>query len=74
MADFKACASRALNLDEKPTRRWAREGSTRRLLNAADIASAVRYVAEGQGEPMAVFVATRGTAFESLAGDAVAAD
>lgn len=56
IADFKAYASRALNRAEGFRRRWAREGSTRRLPTPAAIRSAIRYVVEGQGEPMAVYV------------------
>jgi len=55
VADFKAYASRALNR-EGYRKRWAREGSTRRLANNAAVLSAVRYVTEGQGEAMAVYV------------------
>ena len=58
--DFKAYASRELNVVEGYRRRWAREGSTRRLSTPAAIQAAVRYVADGQGEPMAVYVWHRG--------------
>jgi REP element-mobilizing transposase RayT len=60
IADFKAYASRALNRNEPPRKRWAREGSTRRLGTPASIQAAVRYVADKQGEPMAVYVERRG--------------
>jgi hypothetical protein len=55
VADFKAYASRALNQVEGYRRRWAREGSTRRLLNSAAIVSAVRYVVNCQRDAMAVY-------------------
>jgi REP element-mobilizing transposase RayT len=54
MRDFKAYASRSL--DHKKA--WTRHGSTRYLWERDDVAHAVRYVVEGQGEPMAVFVST----------------
>jgi REP element-mobilizing transposase RayT len=60
IADFKAYASRALNRDEPRRKRWAREGSTRRLSTPESIQAAVRYVADKQGEPMTVYVARRG--------------
>jgi len=56
LADFKAYASRALNQTEGYRRRRAREGSTRRLPTSAAVASAVRYVVDGQGDAMAVYV------------------
>ena len=59
VADFKAYASRALNRTEPRRRRWAREGSTRRLGTLEAIQAAVRYVADKQGEPMAVYVEHR---------------
>jgi REP element-mobilizing transposase RayT len=60
MADFKVYASRRLNRTgfEDPSRkRWARHGSTRWLWKDEDVRSAVRYVVEEQGEPMAVYMA-----------------
>ena len=56
VADFKAYASRALNQVEGYRRRWAREGSTRRLPDNAAISSAVRYALYSQGDRMAVYV------------------
>jgi REP element-mobilizing transposase RayT len=56
IADFKAYASRALNLQSGPARRWAREGSTRPLRTREAIQEAIRYVVESQGKPMAVYV------------------
>jgi hypothetical protein len=56
IADFKAYASRASNQVEGYRRRWAREGSTRRLPNSAAVQAAVRYVVDRQGEAMAVHV------------------
>jgi REP element-mobilizing transposase RayT len=54
MRDFKAYASRSL--DHKKA--WTRHGSTRYLWERDDVAHAVRYVVEGQGDPMAVFMDT----------------
>ena len=59
IADFKAYASRALNLVEGRRTRWAREGSTRRLPTAGAVETAIRYVISGQGEPMAVYCSDR---------------
>jgi REP element-mobilizing transposase RayT len=59
MNDFKAYASRALsrlNGNEPGRKRWARHGSTRWLWSDQDVAEAIRYVVEQQGEPMAVFL------------------
>jgi hypothetical protein len=56
VAEFKAYASRALNAKEGYRKRWAREGSTRRLPSIGAIRAAVRYVVEGQGDPMAAYV------------------
>ena len=61
MNDLKAYASRWLNrmgLDQPARKRWARHGSTRGLWKSEDISAAIRYVVDGQGEPMAVFEAT----------------
>jgi REP element-mobilizing transposase RayT len=57
MNDVKSYASRCLNglsLDEPNRKRWARHGSTRWLWEAENVAAAIRYVVEEQGEPMAV--------------------
>jgi REP element-mobilizing transposase RayT len=59
MGALKAYASRVLNrlrLDGKDRRRWAHHGSTRYLWTKEETAAAIRYVVEGQGTPMAVFV------------------
>jgi len=59
MNAFKSYASRRLNrlsMDEPDQKRWARHGSTRWLWTDEDVSGAIRYVVEGQGEPMAVFV------------------
>jgi REP element-mobilizing transposase RayT len=59
MNSFKSYASRGLNqlLRDTPDRkRWARHGSTRWLWKDQDVREAIRYVVDGQGEPMAVFV------------------
>ncbi len=58
--DFKSYASRGLNRlgrDGPDRKRWARHGSTRWLWKDQDVQAAIRYVVEGQGEPMAVFIA-----------------
>jgi REP element-mobilizing transposase RayT len=58
MNDIKAYASRCLNrmgLDEPGRKRWARHGSTRWLWKLENISAAIRYVVDGQGDPMAVF-------------------
>lgn len=55
----KVNASRKMNamgIERAGRKRWARHGSTRWLWNDDDVASAVRYVVEEQGEGMAVFV------------------
>lgn len=60
MNEFKSYASRALNrlgCDEPGRKRWARHGSTRWLWKDQDVRDALRYVAEGQGERMALYVA-----------------
>ena len=56
LRDFKAYASRGLNLGRPARRYWSRGGSKRRLLTAEAIRSAVRYAAEEQGGEMALFV------------------
>ena len=58
MNDVKAYASRCLNRrtwDEPGRKRWARHGSTRWLWDTESVAAAVRYVVDGQGDPMALF-------------------
>ncbi len=58
--DFKACASRSLNylgFDEPGRKRWAHHGSTRWLWRDRDVQQAIRYVIDGQSEPMAGFIA-----------------
>ena len=59
IADFKAYASRRLNAIEGSRKRWARDGSTRPLLNEDAVRTAVRYVADRQGDPIAVYVDAR---------------
>jgi REP element-mobilizing transposase RayT len=54
--DFKAYASRALN-HEGVRRRWARGGNARLLPNPRAVRAAVHYVVDGQGAPMAVYIA-----------------
>jgi REP element-mobilizing transposase RayT len=56
---IKAYASRKLNqmvIEETGRKRWARHGSTRWLWKDNDVASAIRYVIEEQGEGMALYV------------------
>ena len=60
MNEFKSYASRELNRlhrDGSNRKRWARHGSTRWLWKDQDVQNAIQYVAEPQGEPMALFVA-----------------
>jgi REP element-mobilizing transposase RayT len=54
MHAFKAYASRRLGGRRK---RWTRHGNTRYLWKDEDVRAAIRYVVEGQGEPMAVYCA-----------------
>ena len=58
MNDLKSFASRSLNrtgLDEPDRKRWARHGSTRWLWKREEVSAAIRYVMDGQGDPLAVF-------------------
>ncbi|MCB1152205.1 transposase [bacterium] len=58
MTDFKAYATRALNRWENQpgrSKRWARHGSTQYLWDERTVATAISYVVDEQGEPMAVF-------------------
>ena len=57
IADLKAYASRALNRADGHRKRWAGQGSSRRLPTTEAIQAAVRYVADHQGEPIALYVA-----------------
>ena len=60
MNEFKSYASRELTRlgkDGTKRKRWARHGSTRWLWKDQDVWEAIRYVAEQQGEAMALFVA-----------------
>ncbi len=60
MNDFKSYATRELNRlgrDGPGRRRWAHHGSTQWLWKRQDVLDAIRYVVEGQGEPMAVYAA-----------------
>jgi REP element-mobilizing transposase RayT len=59
MNALKAYASRKLNqagLDAPKRRRWIRHGSTRCLWKREQVKQAIVYVADGQGEPMALYV------------------
>jgi REP element-mobilizing transposase RayT len=59
MHDLKAYASRLLSVQESGRiNRWTRHGSTRYLWKRDDVAGAVGYVVDGQGEPMEVFLNT----------------
>jgi hypothetical protein len=61
MNDLKSYASRILNRaapDAPDRKRWARHGSTRWLWDRKSVSAAIAYVADKQGEPMALFVAT----------------
>jgi REP element-mobilizing transposase RayT len=57
IGDFKAYASRRLNLGKGRATRWAAGGNAARLSSRGAIEAAVKYVADRQGEPMAVLVA-----------------
>jgi REP element-mobilizing transposase RayT len=55
MTQLKSAASRRLNelgFDHPTRKRWARHGSTRRLFDPESVERAVRYVLDGQGQPM----------------------
>ncbi|MBA3973042.1 MAG: hypothetical protein C0504_02350 [Candidatus Solibacter sp.] len=55
--DLKSYASRRLNrVGQWLDRRWTRRASTRWLKTRESVLAAVRYVADEQGEPMAVYV------------------
>lgn len=59
ISDRKAYATRALKRHDAGTahsKHWARGGSTRGLFTVESIKAAVRYVADGQGEAMSVYV------------------
>jgi REP element-mobilizing transposase RayT len=56
IGDFKAYASRRLNLVDRAAR-WAGGGNAARLSSREAVEAAVKYVADQQGEPMAVLVA-----------------
>ena len=57
IGDFKAYASRRLNLVNGRVARWAAGGNAARLSSPEAIEAATNYVADKQGEPMAVLVA-----------------
>jgi len=60
MNSFKSYASRRLNqtsADGPDRKRWSRHGSTVWLKDRENVAAAIRYVVDGQGEAMAVFEA-----------------
>ena len=69
MRDLKAYASRRLDgsgLDPQSRKRWARHGSTSYLWKPEQVSAAVRYVLEGQGEAMEVFVVPVRDAFGEM--------
>jgi len=57
IGDFKAYASRRLNMVNDRAIRWAAGGNAARLSSREAIEAAANYVADQQGEPMAVLVA-----------------
>lgn len=60
MTELKCGSSRRLNdlgFDHPIRKRWARHGSTRRLLSHESVLGAISYVLEGQGEAMSTFSA-----------------
>jgi REP element-mobilizing transposase RayT len=59
IGDFKAYASRALNKIEGQQKRWARGGAASTLITNQAIYAAIHYVAECQGDAMAVHVCDR---------------
>jgi hypothetical protein len=63
MNDLKSYASRRLNdagFDTPDRRRWTRHGSTRWLRDHDAIEAAILYVADKQGDAMALYVMDRG--------------
>ncbi len=59
MNSFKSYASRSLNrlgIDESDRKRWVHHGSTRWLWSDEDVRAAIKYVVDGQGEPMEVYL------------------
>lgn len=55
MTQLKCAASRRLNdlgFDDRTRKRWERHGSTRTLFSREAVQNVIRYVLEGQGEPM----------------------
>ena len=62
LIELKAYASRKLNesgLDTSERRRWSRHGSTRYLWQREEVEAAIVYVADHQGNPMAMYVNER---------------
>jgi len=54
--DFKAYSTRALNRSQAPRRYWSRHGSAVYLWTPEQVSTAIRYVVENQGNPMALIV------------------
>ena len=62
LTELKAYASRKLNqvgMDTPDRRRWSRHGSTRYLWKREEVETAIVYVADRQGNPMAMYVNER---------------
>lgn len=58
LTSLKAHASQRLReIEPEAGKRWTRHGSTRWLKGSASIKAAVKYVADGQGVPMALYLA-----------------
>ncbi|MBY0507541.1 MAG: hypothetical protein K2X03_26745 [Bryobacteraceae bacterium] len=57
LAALKAAATRSLNRADGQLnrRRWSRGGSVRPLRTPEAVTAAIRYVVEGQGDPMSVY-------------------
>jgi REP element-mobilizing transposase RayT len=58
MTQLKCASSRRLNelgYDHPARKRWARHGSTQWLFTRESVQHAIRYVLEGQGEPLSTF-------------------
>ncbi|HME09213.1 MAG TPA: hypothetical protein VKG25_19295 [Bryobacteraceae bacterium] len=62
LVDFKSYSSRSLSgrgFERPDCKRWARGGNTRHLPTLEAIFATVRYVANDQGPPMAIYVMDR---------------
>jgi REP element-mobilizing transposase RayT len=54
--DFKSYSTRALDRDGSVHKMWSRHGSTVYLWTNEEVSSAVKYVAEGEGQPTSLTV------------------